>query len=145
MKSQLFLQFRARRFALEAEVVCAGEVSAGVLVDRRSGARYPNFRGIPRLVPAENYASNFGPQWSKFAATPVVSVAGINFTFNTFWNNTRWKPRDLHGKTVLEARSGAGRFTEILLDAGARVFSFDYSSAGEANWHDDGARRAAAL
>jgi SAM-dependent methyltransferase len=33
----------------------------------------------------------------------------------------------------LEVGSGAGRFTEILLSAGARVVSFDYSIAADAN------------
>ncbi len=140
MKTHLFNEFLACDFALEAGEVRAGEVSEGILVDRRSGARSPIIGGIPRLVPAENYAANFGLQWNKFAATQLDSVAGIHFTFNSFWNNTHWKPRDLFGKTVLEAGSGAGRFTEILLDAGARVVSFDYSSAVEANWRNNRSR-----
>ena len=41
---------------------------------------------------------------------------------------------DLKGKKVLEAGSGAGRFTEILLKYGAIVYSFDYSNAVEANF-----------
>lgn len=140
MRRRLFDEFLAERFALEAAEVSVGEVSTGVLIDRRSGAKHPIIGGIPRLVPAENYAANFGLQWNNFATTQLDSVAGIHFTFNTFWNNTDWKPRDLHGKTVLEAGSGAGRFTEILLEAGARVVSFDYSSAVEANWRNNGAR-----
>lgn len=140
MKRRLFDEFLARRFDVETEDASAGEIGTGVLVDRRSGAKHPIIGGIPRLVPAENYAANFGLQWNKFATTQLDSVAGIHYTFNTFWNNTGWKPRDLHGKTVLEAGSGAGRFTEILLEAGARVVSFDYSSAVEANWRTNGAR-----
>jgi SAM-dependent methyltransferase len=53
---------------------------------------------------------------------------------NRFWTCTRWQPGDLNGKVVLEAGSGAGRFTEILLAAGANVVSFDYSSAVDANF-----------
>ena len=45
----------------------------------------------------------------------------------------------LRGKTVLEAGSGAGRFTEILLKYGAVVHSFDYSDAVEANAQNNGA------
>lgn len=140
MRSDLFDEFLARRFALEATEVSAGEVGTGALIDRLTGARHPIIGGIPRLVPAENYAANFGLQWNSFAATQLDSAAGIHFTFNTFWNNTGWKPGELYGKTVLEAGSGAGRFTEILLQAGARVVSFDYSSAVEANWRNNGAR-----
>ena len=35
--------------------------------------------------------------------------------------------RDLSGQRVLEAGSGAGRFTEVLVGAGPQVVSFDYS------------------
>lgn len=140
MINQLFDEFLAQRFALEAAEISAGEIREGTLVDRRTGSKYPIIGGIPRFVPAANYAANFGLQWNTFASTQLDSKAGIHFTFNTFWNNTGWKPRELHGKTVLEAGSGAGRFTEILLDAGARVISFDYSSAVEANWRNNGTR-----
>jgi SAM-dependent methyltransferase len=39
---------------------------------------------------------------------------------------------------VLEAGCGAGRFTECLLKTGATVFSFDYSSAVDANARNNG-------
>jgi SAM-dependent methyltransferase len=42
------------------------------------------------------------------------------------------------GKRVMEAGSGAGRFTEVLLDRGAIVDSFDYSAAVEANAANNG-------
>ena len=38
----------------------------------------------------------------------------------------------------MEAGSGAGRFTEVLLQTGAEVFSFDYSNAVEANLSNNG-------
>jgi SAM-dependent methyltransferase len=40
------------------------------------------------------------------------------------------------GKQVLEAGCGAGRFTEIMLDAGASVHAVDLSVAVEANWEN---------
>jgi SAM-dependent methyltransferase len=140
MKRKLYEEFLAGRFALETTKVAGDDVTQGALVDRERHVRHPIVGGIPRLVPAENYAANFGLQWNSFAATQLDSVAGLHFTFNTFWNNTGWKPRDLNGRTVLEAGSGAGRFTEILLEAGARVVSFDYSSAVEANWRNNSSR-----
>jgi SAM-dependent methyltransferase len=140
MKHSLYEEFLAFRFGLEAREVAGDEVITGDLIDRSSGARHPLVAGIPRLVLAENYTANFGLQWNKFRSTQLDSVAGLTYTFNNFWNNTRWKPRDLHGKTVLEAGSGAGRYTEILLEAGARVISFDYSSAVEANHQNNASR-----
>jgi SAM-dependent methyltransferase len=44
----------------------------------------------------------------------------------------------MEGQTILEAGSGAGRFTEILVATGATVFSFDYSNAVDANWSNNG-------
>jgi 2-polyprenyl-3-methyl-5-hydroxy-6-metoxy-1,4-benzoquinol methylase len=45
---------------------------------------------------------------------------------------------NLKDKKVLEAGSGAGRFTEILLKYDAVVDSFDYSTAVEANAKNNG-------
>lgn len=45
---------------------------------------------------------------------------------------------NIAGKTVLEAGSGAGRFTEVLLKHEAIVHSFDFSSAVEANQANNG-------
>jgi SAM-dependent methyltransferase len=44
----------------------------------------------------------------------------------------------MRGQMILEAGSGAGRFTEILLQTEATIFSFDYSSAVDANWANNG-------
>ena len=90
---------------------------------------------IPRFVKSkENYSSNFGFQWLKFAKTHLDSSSGIPLTRDRFFNDTQWTRDELKGKRVLEVGSGAGRFTEILLSTGARVYSFDYSAAVEANF-----------
>lgn len=95
---------------------------------------------IPRFVKSkENYSSNFGFQWLKFAKTQLDSSSGIPLTRDRFFNDTQWTMNELKGKRVLEVGSGAGRFTEILLSTGALVYSFDYSAAVEANFanHSD--------
>jgi 2-polyprenyl-3-methyl-5-hydroxy-6-metoxy-1,4-benzoquinol methylase len=51
---------------------------------------------------------------------------------------TGW-PKDLTGQNMLEVGSGAARFTEILVRSGATVFSFDCSSAADANRANNGA------
>jgi len=51
----------------------------------------------------------------------------------------------LAGQRVLEAGSGAGRFTEVLLANGAIVDSFDYSRAVEANALNNGTHPALTL
>lgn len=58
--------------------------------------------------------------------------SGLPISRERICDVTHW-PRGLQGQRVLEAGSGAGRFTEVLLAAGADVVSFDSSSAVDAN------------
>ena len=107
----------------------AGQAPAAEIVD-----------SIPRFVPAENYATNFGLQWNTFRSTQLDSRTGLSLSADRFWNNTQWTPEELAGKSVLEVGSGAGRFTEILLAAGARVASVDYSTDIDANLANNGGK-----
>ena len=136
MKRQHFDEYLSQRFVLDGGTVSFGdEINEGWLVDRSdSSRRYPIARGIPRFVPESNYADNFGLQWNTFRTTQLDSVSGLSITSDRFWTNTKWTRDELRGKRVLEVGSGAGRFTEILLGAGAHVVSFDYSIAADANF-----------
>ena len=108
------------------------------LVCRNCGFRYPVINGIPRFVLAENYASSFGRQWNIHRRTQLDSYTGLPISRNRLFAVSNW-PEHLKGEQILEAGSGAGRFTEVLLQTGASVFSFDYSSAVEANCKNNGA------
>jgi SAM-dependent methyltransferase len=99
---------------------------------------YPIVRGIPRFVSSENYARAFGDQWNRFPRTQLDSHTGIPLSEQRLARCMRGALGQLSGKCVLEAGSGAGRFTEILLKHGAAVDSFDYSSAVEANAANNG-------
>jgi 2-polyprenyl-3-methyl-5-hydroxy-6-metoxy-1,4-benzoquinol methylase/uncharacterized protein YbaR (Trm112 family) len=101
---------------------------------------YPVVRCIPRFVPGEDYAASFGFQWAVHARTQYDSYSGVKLSEQRFFEETRW-PRDLSGQVILEAGSGAGRFTEQAASTGAMVISFDYSSAVEINYHFNGARK----
>src|SRR5574337_518636 len=114
-----------------------GGVMAGRLGCARCGDSFPVIGGIPRFVPADNYASGFGLQWKLHAATQLDSRNGTNLSQTRFFAETRW-PRDLRGKLVLEVGSGAGRFTEQAASTGATVVSLDYSTAVEANFATNG-------
>ena len=78
------------------------------------------------------YVTSFGLQWNRFRRTQLDSANGTTISRDRLFETSGW-PQDLTGSLVLEAGSGAGRFTEVLLDAGARVVTFDYSSAVRAN------------
>jgi SAM-dependent methyltransferase len=90
--------------------------------------------GIPRFVACGKYAESFGSQWRRFPRTQLDSRTGLPLSRDRLrrcMGDSLFE--SLHGKRVLEAGCGAGRFTEVLINAGAYVTSADLSSAVEAN------------
>lgn len=89
--------------------------------------------GIPRFVPAENYSVSFGFQWNIHAKTQVDKYNGLTISRDRFFKESQWTPEEMRGKSVLECGSGAGRFSQVISDTGARLYTIDYSSAVDAN------------
>jgi SAM-dependent methyltransferase len=100
-------------------------------------ATYANPGGIPRFVPADNYSASFGLQWNRHRRTQLDSTVGQPISEKRLFDTTLW-PREMRGARILEAGSGAGRFTEVLVRTGATLYSFDYSSAVDANAANNG-------
>lgn len=80
------------------------------------------------------YAESFGLQWRQFARTQLDSYTGIPIS--------RERARHCIGPEqfsclkdieILEVGCGAGRFTEVLLNQGARVLSCDITAAAFVN------------
>jgi SAM-dependent methyltransferase len=88
---------------------------------------------IPRLVDTDNYTNSFGYQWNIHRKTQLDSYSGLSISKNRIDKITNLEFRDWKNDKILEAGSGAGRFSEILVKSGASVYSFDFSSACEAN------------
>ena len=101
------------------------------------GADYPIVNGVPRFVQREHYAQSFGLQWNVHRKTQLDSYTGLPLSRNRLFHVSGW-PEDLRGQTILEAGSGAGRFTEVLVSTGAQVLSFDLSTAVDANYANNG-------
>jgi SAM-dependent methyltransferase len=112
------------------------EIIKGDLLCNRCGASYPVKDTIPRFVHGRSYTDSFGFQWHLHRKTQLDSYTGRPISRNRLSHATGW-PKDMAGQVILEAGSGAGRFTEVLLGTGAEVFSFDCSSAVESNWHNN--------
>jgi len=88
---------------------------------------------IPRFVAGDGYAAAFGRQWLAHRRTQLDSETGTAIS-RTRLERCLGSPLDsLRGRGVLEAGCGAGRFTELVVAAGARVFACDLSRAVEAN------------
>jgi len=92
--------------------------------------------GIPRFINQDNYTDNFGLQWNIHSKAQLDSFTKLSITHDRLFNVTGWK-QDLKGEKILEVGSGAGRFTEVLLESGAEVTSFDYSNAVVANYNNN--------
>jgi SAM-dependent methyltransferase len=112
-------------------------IMSGRLECSRCAAVYPVTRGIPRFVSSDNYAQNFGLEWTLHARTQYDSHSGMTISERRFFEETRW-PRRLEGETILEVGSGSGRFTEQAARTGAFVVSMDYSAAVEVNYQAHG-------
>lgn len=116
------------------EISGSEEVLEGSIACVGCGCSYLITKGVVRFVAMDNYAFSFGYEWNKFRRT---QLDGAQKTFGKirFDLTTKW-PEDLKGQLILEAGCGAGRFTEIALDRGAEVYSFDLSDAIDAAWQN---------
>jgi SAM-dependent methyltransferase len=103
------------------------------------GNSFPIINGVPRFVEDHNYTDNFGFQWNKFQKTQIDrETSNSNFSKERFFAATDWDKEDLLNKDILEAGSGAGRFTQIVLDhTRANLYSLDYSDAVSANYRNN--------
>jgi SAM-dependent methyltransferase len=104
-----------------------------------SGQSFPKVEGVYRFVENANYTGNFGFQWNKFQKTQIDRESHNGQSRERFFAVTNWDKQDLTGQNVLEVGSGAGRFSQIVLDfTKANLYSVDYSSAVEANFRNNG-------
>ncbi len=94
---------------------------------------YPVRRGIPRFVPEQNYAGSFGFEWTLYGDLQYDRLQDNTMTRDRFYQQTGLTPADLRGKKVLEAGCGGGRFSDVVLAAGAELHAIDLSVAVDKN------------
>ena len=100
------------------------------------GEKFPIVNGIPRFISSDNYASSFGLQWNTYKKIQLDSFTKTTISRDRLQRLLGGSFDTVNGKTVLEAGCGAGRFTEVLLANGAKVFAADISSAVDANFEN---------
>ena len=104
-----------------------------------SGTKFPLIKGAYRLVTSDNYTDNFGFQWNRFVTTQLDKSGDLDLSRKRFFAVTGWDKENLSGQNILEVGSGAGRFSQIVLDyTNANLYSVDYSKAVEANYKNNG-------
>jgi SAM-dependent methyltransferase len=95
--------------------------------------KFPIINNIPRFVNSKNYALNFGFQWNNFRETQIDN-GDFNLSTIRFFAETNKKKEYFDKKKILEVGSGAGRFSNVILNkTNAELYSVDLSSAVEAN------------
>lgn len=105
----------------------------GLYLVSAAGEEFPVVGGIPRFVSSEAYTATFGLEWNLHTQTQLDSRTGIRISQARLERCLGGPLALLREKSVLEPGCGAGRFTELLVKAGALVHSIDMSTAVEAN------------
>lgn len=123
---------------LTPELERHGEVESGFLECGSCRQQYAIIRHVPRFVPSDNYAANFGFQWNEFRQTQLDSHVKLPLARERLLTSFGWRAEELAGKTILDVGCGAGRFAEVALQCGANVVALDYSTAVDACWGNFG-------
>jgi len=84
----------------------------------------------------KDYHENFGYQWTRFNKLQLDSYNGSGESKDRLLTQSEIKEEDFKDKIILEVGAGNGRFTEVLLNLGAKVIAVDYSSAIHANFNN---------
>jgi SAM-dependent methyltransferase len=114
------------------------EIKEGCLVEPSSNRVVPIRNFIPRFVDDGSYRMKFGWQWESFRQLQIDRINGTTISAKRFYAGTGWASEELRGQRILEVGCGAGRFTQVMLDAGAEVWSLDYSNVVDACWTNHG-------
>jgi SAM-dependent methyltransferase len=104
------------------------------------GQVYPIRKHIPRFVSGPSYAQAFGLEWTIHSKTQLDSATCSPISRERLERCLGARLHTLENLSVYEAGCGAGRFTELLVGAGALVHAIDLSVAVEANRANVGER-----
>ena len=107
-------------------------VKSGTLVCQSCERSFAIRNGVPRFVDEDPYAASFGLQWTTFRTQQLDSVNGFKLSESRFLTETGWSSESIRGALVLDVGCGAGRFLDVVSNAGARVVGVDLSAAVDA-------------
>jgi SAM-dependent methyltransferase len=89
---------------------------------------FPIRNRVPVFVESQDYAENFGWQWTRFHRLQRDSVNHTGLVRETILKRTRFDPEDLRQRTLLECGCGSGNDTEVLAELAGTLVSFDLSA-----------------
>lgn len=123
---------------LKQVLLWSGEFSLGADAVRLDGRAVPIRGEVIRFHETDGYNDSFALQWKRYRKTQLDHINNTALTRDRFLRETGWRLEELPGQLILEAGSGAGRFTALMAAAGASLVTFDYSSAVDANVQNNG-------
>ena len=103
-------------------------VDSGILECQNCHRKYAIKNGIPRFT-HDHGVENFSKEWRRFGRTQLDSCNSTQQSYDSFIVKTGFNLAGLHGRRVLDAGCGAGRYTEIALAHGGEVFAVDASES----------------
>jgi len=107
----------------------------GFLENEEKTMKYPIINGIPRFTNS-SYAKNFGDQWNEHNEDQFDNRLGdyehLKRSHDTLQLPFPHNLENIKDKFVLEAGSGNGRFTDVLINYGSKVCTFDLSHSVDA-------------
>lgn len=110
-----------------------GEIASGTLSCPSCGSAWPVSGGIPRFIADnEDYCGNFGFQWQRWKTVQIDRLSGHDLSRRRFLADTGWEGHWLKDRLILDCGCGAGRFTDVAAELGARVVACDLSGAIDA-------------
>lgn len=107
-------------------------IEEGTLACSACGSSFPITHGIPRFVPAANYASSFGYQWNHFRTEQLDPQNGTGLSELRVVAETDRTSADWSGVSVLDVGCGAGRFLEVVSRTARLAVGMDFSTAVDA-------------
>jgi len=125
---------------LRCDVRKGHEVLEGALTCPGCDRGYPITAGVPRFVDHGSYATSFGRQWHWFRKVQIDAAGGSNESERTLAATTGWTEEDYHGRLVLDAGVGAGRFADVVASKGGDVVGEDLTRAVDAPYQNIGGR-----
>lgn len=129
-----------QQLGLHADSIEGQEVMTGTLRCTACSREYPIVRGVPRFLPQDDYAASFGYQWHRFREVQLDSRNGTTESERALEATTGWTEADYHGRLVLDAGVGAGRYAEIAAGKGGEVVGVDITAAVDAAFLNIGRR-----
>lgn len=111
------------------EPSAAGPQPSGLLGCPSCGRTYEVEDGVVRFADSSGYAESFGLQWERFSSTQIDHLNGTTISTDRLRTLCGASLDFLDGLTVYDAGCGAGRFTAVVAEAGARVIAADLGLA----------------